>query len=357
MKAAQSIWRRMLQGLDLVAEPVVAMLSFLGGHRHVRLVEKDFGQFVIEADKASTPAPELVLRLEEGKLVGSQSGTATLNGSRVEAILRSDRFVYRPLDLPARAVDFLDGVVRAQIDRLTPWSVEQAAFGWSTPVDAGAGRVSITVAATANSIIASYVDAFAHSGAFSVKISIRSPGASQAAVIPIFEKNFASEPSVRKARRLLFITLAATSLVAVAATAADSVIASNLQAHQDEIAQQIAARRQALLEARKAPGDPRLLAERQLARRKNEMPSSVIVLEALSRLLPDHTYVTELRIDGAEMRVMGVTQDAPSLIRLLEHSRHFSGATFFAPTTRGPSDSGDRFNIEAHIEPEFATSP
>ena len=40
-------------------------------------------------------------------------------------------------------------------------------------------------------------------------------------------------------------------------------------------------------------------------------PSSVIVLEVLSQILPDHTYVTELRIEGDKLRVIGVTRDAP----------------------------------------------
>src|SRR5262249_17529527 len=90
-----------------------------------------------------------------------------------------------------------------------------------------------------------------------------------------------------------------------------------------------------------------------IMRRKHEVPSSVIVLEALSQILPDHTYVTELRITGDKMQVVGVTRDAPSLIRLIEQSKHFTRATFFAPTTRSPSDPGERFHIGAHIEPVY----
>jgi general secretion pathway protein L len=92
-----------------------------------------------------------------------------------------------------------------------------------------------------------------------------------------------------------------------------------------------------------------------LAKRKQTSPSSVMVLEAISRVLPGTTYVTELRVEGDKMQVVGLTQDAPSLIRLMEQSPQFTRATFFAPTTRAQNDPGERFHIEAHITPYFGS--
>jgi general secretion pathway protein L len=80
-----------------------------------------------------------------------------------------------------------------------------------------------------------------------------------------------------------------------------------------------------------------------------------MVLEALSRVLPDTTYVTELRIEGNKMQVVGMTQDAPSLIRLLEQSPQFTRATFFAPTTHAANESAERFHVEANITADFGT--
>jgi general secretion pathway protein L len=93
-----------------------------------------------------------------------------------------------------------------------------------------------------------------------------------------------------------------------------------------------------------------------LAKRKQSSPSTVVVLEALSKALPDGTYVTELRIDGDKVQVVGMTQDAPSLIRLIEKSPQFARATFFAPTTRAQNAPGEQFHIEARITPSFGSS-
>jgi len=351
MTTAQAISGGFWRWLDHVAEAMIAIIARLAAPRTVRLVEGESGQFAIHTAASNVGQ----LRLEDGKIISLQPAAETaLRGGRVELVLRAERFLFKPLELPSRATEFLDAVVRAQIDRLTPWSAEHVAFGCSKPADAGAGRIVVTVAATAKAVVTPYLQALAGLGVRSITISTRSPEAApNTPAINIFEKNVAGIRDIHRTRRILLAILAAGCLIAATSVTAATIVGGNLQARQDELARRITERRAALIEARNAPGDPTTVAERALASRKNETPSSVIVLEVLSRILPDNTYVTELRIEGNKLRLTGVSLDAPALIRLLERSRNFTRATFFGPTTRAPSDPGDRFNIEANIEPIF----
>jgi general secretion pathway protein L len=362
MSAIQTIIDSVWRWLDQAAQAAITVVARFAAPRAVRLVEGEPGQFAITGSGGSKPTGVNVepLRIENGKVVSSQPANVetALRGSRLELVLRTDRFVFKPLELPSRAAEFLDGVVRAQIDRLTPWNAEQAAFGFSKPADAGPGRIVVTVAATSKAMLAQYIQAFTARGVQSISMTTPLPdAAANAPPIKILEENIAGILNVDRARRILMTILIAGCLIAVGTTIAATVWSNDLQARQDVVARRIAQSRAAAIAARNQPGDPTMVAEAALARRKNQNPSSVIVLDDLSQILPDNTYVTELRIEGEKLRLIGTTLDAPSLIRLMEQSQQFSHATFFAPTTRAPSDTGDRFNIEARIEPNFKSKP
>src|SRR5262249_19195484 len=123
----------------------------------------------------------------------------------------------------------------------------------------------------------------------------------------------------RLLRRMLLGTVVAAAASLVIASYAGSLLDTEQQDLQHSITQ-----RRAALRINQGNGS----AETLLARRKQTSPASVMVLEAISSVLPDTTYVTELRIEGDKIQVVGLTQDAPSLIKLMEQSPQFMHATF-----------------------------
>ena len=340
--------------IDSVAAALVNALSFRS-RKTVQVIEEDGGSFVIQDARGRTPSglPFERVQIVDGALVGAHpdSIAAMLRGSHAELSLKGARFLFKPLELPRRASEFLDGVVRAQIDRLTPWNANEAAFGFSAPREVGTDRMVVTVAATARAMLKPLVDALNGAGAETVAVTAtQSPDDGP---IRVLAQSPRGVIDFTGARRVLVALLVGVGLLAGASLSAAAVVGYNLGSRQDELTRRIAERRMALRVGRES-GTPVATPLRVLERRKHQSASSVIVLEVLSQILPDHTYVTELRIEGDKLRVIGVTRDAPSLIRLMEQSPHFTRATFFAPTTRAPSDPGERFHIEAQIEPVHA---
>ena len=329
--------------IDTVALAIVTLASSLRARRKVDVVEQDDGTFTVGTE---------TIRIVDGQIVSPRPAAieAALRGAHAALTLKSARFLFRPLELPQRATEFLGGVVRAQIDRLTPWNAADAAFGFSAPHEAGPDRIMVTVAATARALVQPIIDALVGAGAESVAVTTATEGA---APIQVFQHSAHALLDIGRVRQVLVVVLLGSGLIAGATLSAAAVYGYTLSSEQETIARRIAERRAALRAGRDG-GVQAATPLRALERRKYATPSSVIVLDVLSQILPDHTYVTELRVEGDKVRVIGVTRDAPGLIRLLEQSPHFSHATFFAPTTHAPSDPGERFHIEAQIEPVFA---
>ena len=138
--------------LDDVANCLSGMNGRAWAGPKVTLVERTSGDFLVRQNRSgrSIPKEDSTLRIENETLIGRTPSLAwkLLAGAQVEVALTPDRFVFQPLELPLPAREFLDGVVRSQIDRLTPWTPSEAVFGWSAPREIGADRMVVTVAAT-----------------------------------------------------------------------------------------------------------------------------------------------------------------------------------------------------------------
>jgi general secretion pathway protein L len=351
MKFLQPVGTILRGWTDNVAAAVIATFDRVSSPRVIRLIEQDNGGFAVETAGKSENMPQH-LTFADGSF--SAANLAPMfRGSRVEIDLQPKRFLFRPLELPARAADFLDGIVRAQIDRLTPWSASEAVFGCSPPVESGAESITTVIAATTRKVAMSYVEAVSifHPAAVAVCTDVAERNVGR---VKVFEQKARGHLDAIRLSRALLVGLGATAACALLSVIAAVYMAEHLGTQEDELARQISQRR-AAIRANSDGSDRSPVAA--LERRKYETPASVIVLDALTQVLPDHTYVTELHLAGNKLQIVGITRDAPSLIPLIEQSQHFTRATFYAPTTRSSSDPGERFHIEARVEPKNTAAP
>jgi general secretion pathway protein L len=336
--------------LEVVAAAIVAALGRFVSPRVVRITEESDGSgFTLRGPDAAGRAERI--GAADGGLAGALPPEAAkaIKGNRVEIVLRPSRFVSRQVELPRRAVEFLDGIIRAQIDRLTPWSAADAVFGWGRPADIASDRISIMVVATARAAVRPLLETLSELGASSIAIlTAPADGSAAAGTIKVYDQSIRGTLDAMRLSRILLVMLLVAAGAASLAVAADMTLGASLEEREQDLTRRINQRRAQLRGGQAAIARS---ASAVLDRRKQETPATVIVLEALSQILPDHTYVTELRVEGNKVQVIGVTQDAPGLIRIMEQSPHFKRATFFAPTTRSPTDPGERFHIEAQVEP------
>jgi general secretion pathway protein L len=344
--------------MDDVSHAVISIGGVARRVRKFQVVEREDFTFNVEPTRGRSArrAVGAPLRFVDGRIAeDSSAGVGSrLAGGQIELILARRRFVFRSLELPQQAADFLDAIVRSQIDRLTPWNPSQAVFGCGAPTETSNGRIGVVVAATARSSVMAFIVALETLKPNSIIVSAASDDPDGEARTIVYSQQTHRELSMRRMRRFLIAAPAAAGITAVAAFATWIFVGADLEASRARVSQQMAERRVALLSGR--PGVFEETAAK-LAQKKRESAATVIVLESLSQALPDDTYLTELRVADGKLEISGVTREAASLIQIIEQTDQFKNATFFAPTTRAPLEVGEQFHIEAQIVPYFPASP
>ena len=344
--------------IDDAALAIMSVRVAMRPTRKFQLVEQDDRAFAVKtvARRSVRPALGITLRFVEGQFVEDAGGRirSRLAGGQIEIVLARRRFVFRTLELPRQASGFLEAIVRSQIDRLTPWSAAQAAFGFAAPTEGSGGRIGVVVAATARSSVMPFVTALEGFKPYSIIVSAAPETGGDERRTIVFSQATSRELSMLRLRRALVATPVAVGLAACAAFAAWLEVSADLENSRLEISRQMAERRAALLSAGAGVFEE---ATAKLAQKKRETPATVIVLESLSQALPDDTYLTELHVADGKLEITGVTREAASLIKIIEQTDQFRNATFFAPTTRAPAEVGEQFHIQAQIVPYFPAYP
>jgi general secretion pathway protein L len=345
---------------------VLAML-FLAWREHRRerrslIIRDENGQLVIREgernrdaiirDARSEPEPPRILSTET--VVPADVARLARDGF-VILELPGDKFVTRRINVPAQARAFLSGVVRNQLDRLSPWPTEQAAYGFDAEVN-GEDILEVRVLIASRAVIDDARDELSAIGLRVDRIVARESDAQAAGkpanIVALWSRLAdAAGESLEGVRRLIGVGLAAAIATAVVLTLWALASASSIRDENEALA----ARSKVLQRQVQTGRTPASIASLPPAERawvaKETSAASVIVIEALSRALPDAAYLTEFRLEGATLRITGLANDAPALLAPLEQSGHLTNVHFFAPTTRGPDGKLFRFHVEARVEP------
>lgn len=97
--------------------------------------------------------------------------------------------------------------------------------------------------------------------------------------------------------------------------------------------------------------DARLRDQHFLVDRRQHMPTVTQLLDVLTRLTPDDTWLTELQLNGSDMRLTGEAGSATGLLGLIAQSPDFRNAAFRSPVVQDAKLSRERFDLGAQIAP------
>jgi general secretion pathway protein L len=93
-----------------------------------------------------------------------------------------------------------------------------------------------------------------------------------------------------------------------------------------------------------------MIAESRLfVEQKQKLASVIGVVNELSLILPDDTWLQRLEMKNGKVTIQGISSEASALIELIETSSLFQNATFQSPIVQDPRSGRYRFQIVADV--------
>ncbi|MBZ9790155.1 PilN domain-containing protein [Rhizobium sp. 3T7] len=273
------------------------------------------------------------------KVVGNQP---------IEVRLGADRAVVRSLKLPAASRNHIDAIIRHQLEQLVPWPADRMTFDYDLQDEEAASpsdQLHLRVVAVSLSAMRSAIDPFSAAGVKPVVVGLAADPLGKASAINLL-------PGAKAALTERRSRIALLSLCVLAAIGTFMITVGGWRLHQEmQEAKRIEA---SLVSLRSTIDKARQKAEQadsssvKLARKWDAAPM-VVLMDELSKIIPETTYLTTLDVADRDVRIAGFSTDAASLIRVIEDSDMLEAANFSAPVVRNGDNGKERFEILARL--------
>jgi general secretion pathway protein L len=286
--------------------------------------------------------------LDAARLAEARSILAAVRqrrGAGTALRLPADTALSATMALPLAAEGNLDQVVAFELDRRTPFKHEEVYHSQRVlQRDAAAKRLSVQLTVVPRRVVDEALALAERLGLALDRVEVA--GDASGNLLP------ARPPAL--AARLPSVAVAALALLTVALAGAAAFIPLD-RAHraaaalQDEVAQ---SKRLAEESARlQKEIDAEIQESGFLAARKRQVPSASEILYAVTHMLPDDTWLSELEVSGGELRVTGYSESASTILALIDQSPRFANGAFRSPVTQDQRVKREQFNIAARIAP------
>jgi general secretion pathway protein L len=261
--------------------------------------------------------------------------------------------------LPAAAEADVARIMGHKLDLLTPWSAEQGYAAQKVLGRRRDGTLEVLLAAASRPRLDELLGQLEALGVKPAAVDVILPGGDgrRTAGVDLLRGGGGPERRGPGLLRMLILLLALALMVGAGLVGWQIYQRQRMLSEQARLAAGLDQRLADLPELRARIEAMRAQA-RFLADDRSSRPSPLLVLEALSRLLPDTVWLTEATLDGNEVAVSGMAEDASALIPLVEAAPEFEQVRFQAPSTRvtvrgvdGAERQVERFALRAVVDP------
>ena len=263
-------------------------------------------------------------------------------------LLPDDKVLAKSMSLPLAAEENLREVLTFEMDRQTPFSADQVYNDFTvTERSTGQQTLSLDLVYSPRLVVDELLDAVARHGVRPNVITCRSGAGDELRPVNLLPAN--KRQNKRKMTQRLNIALAGLNILLLIVAVSLPLI------HKQQLIRMLEPQvEEAIAEAKEGNQlreDVEKLAEGSsfLVQKKQSNLLVVQVINEVSRILPDHTWINRLDITGDEIQLQGQSSSAAALIALIESSPMLHNARFRSPVIQIPRTDAERFHLSAEV--------
>lgn len=259
----------------------------------------------------------------------------------------NDKILLKELTLPAAARDNIRQVLSYEIDRHTPFEKEQAYFDFSIKNNHDNDKLHIMFYITPKNHIDQSLEKIK---IFNIlpEIACSNEMITFGPVLNFLplEKRLQKQPN----RNNSLYFFAATTLTMFLAVLYFPVFQLYHQAQTQQAEIALYQNKAITVKKLQEQKDKLLLKTDFLLIKQKEYFPAISLLNELTRILPDDTWLYELSITLNDIQIQGESDDASSIIELIESSRQLHDASFISPIINNNIGDKDKFKLSARLK-------
>jgi len=261
-------------------------------------------------------------------------------------LLPPDSVLSRALTLPLAAEENLREVLSFEMDSQTPFTADQVYYDFFVTGRSPANKtLSLQLYVTPRGIVDDSLATLAANEIFPDVVTANAADNPQGYNINLLPANKRHSPRITLHR--MNLSLATLALVLFIAALALPLVQKNrtIRSLEAEVSQATIGA-QASNQLRQEV-ENLIAGSIYLVEKKRTEPTMTQLLDDMTRVIPDDTWVNRVDISGGEMQLQGQSGAAAGLIGLIEASSTYHNARFRSPVTQIARTSQERFHLSA----------
>jgi general secretion pathway protein L len=294
-----------------------------------------------------------VLRLPFGSQ-GAEDADIPREVQQTILLVPDDKVLARRISLPAAAEENLREVLGFEMDLHTPFEASEVYYDYTiVGRDSARQQLTVDLVYSPKAAVDTLIDGTTSLGIKTDVVTCRRRDNNNLQPVNLLPQE------QRRTRRfdVKNLNLALTALLSILLVAAITIPIVQKNRAIDALEAQVESAAAAAREGSQLRQSLEKMADasRFLVERKATDVMAVELIDEVSRILPDHTWITRLNLSETELQIQGQSSASASLIEAIESSLYFENVRFASPVVQIQGTENDRFHIAASVVEPSAT--